>query len=299
MSTGNVGIGTTSPTTALQVAGVITPNADNASTLGNSTYRWSAVYAANGTIQTSDQRLKTDIADLSYGLADILKLRAVSYTWTAHPEQGTKLGFIAQEVQPIMPETVAVGDDANHTLGLNYTEFIPAIVKSIQQLSAKLDALATTVSNFAESVTTKRLCISDGANDNAPLCVTKSQLAAVLAAAGQQPAATTSPSSATSTISLASSTPILLAPPVIQINGNNPAIIHISDAYADLGATITAPDADKNLGILIFLNGTKADAIQLDTSTTSTSTIDYVVTDQFGTTATATRQVIVQPAGSI
>jgi hypothetical protein len=43
-------------------------------------------------------------------------------------------------------------------------------------------------------------------------------------------------------------------------------------------------------------NGIKVDAIQLDTSTTSTSTIDYVVTDQFGTTATATRAVIVEPA---
>ena len=111
--------------------GVITPNADNTSSLGNSTYRWSAVYAANGTIQTSDARLKSNVTNLNYGLSDIVKLRPVSFTWTAQPEQGTKLGFIAQEVQTIMPETVTVGDDANHTLGITYTEFIPAIVKAI------------------------------------------------------------------------------------------------------------------------------------------------------------------------
>ena len=92
----------------------------------------------------------------------------------------------------------------------------------------------------------------------------------------------------------ASSTPILITAPVIQINGANPATVSIGASYNDLGAAITGPTADLNLGILTFLNGTKVDAIQLDTSTTSTSTIDYVVTDQFGTAATATRTVIVQ-----
>ena len=36
------------------------------------------------------------------------------------------------------PENVTVGDDANHTLGLTYTEFIPVIVRAIQQLAAKI-----------------------------------------------------------------------------------------------------------------------------------------------------------------
>jgi len=301
---GNIGIGTTSPTTALQVAGVITPNQDNTSSLGNSTYRWSAVYAANGTIQTSDARLKSNITDLTYGLADILKLRPVSFTWTAQPEQGTKLGFIAQEVQQVMPETVTVGDDANHALGLTYTEFIPAIVKSIQELSAKFDTLSTTVSNFAESFTThhlasddvitQKLCVTKA--DGTPVCVTGDQLAAVLAAAGQQ-SATFSPlstASSTPTTLTASSTPILITAPVIQINGANPATVSIGASYNDLGATITGPQADLNLGIATFFNGARVDSIQLDTSITSTSTIDYVVTDQFGTAATATRQVIVQ-----
>lgn len=72
-----------------------------------------------------------------------------------------------------------------------------------------------------------------------------------------------------------------------------------SDASSDLGATITGPQQDLQLGIHTFLNGSKVDAIQLDTSTTSTSMIDYVATDQSGTTATATRTVIVRPTASI
>lgn len=40
------------------------PNSDNAQTLGTASERWSVVYAGTGTINTSDEREKQDIADL-------------------------------------------------------------------------------------------------------------------------------------------------------------------------------------------------------------------------------------------
>jgi hypothetical protein len=300
---GNLGIGTTSPTTALQVNGVITPNADNTSSLGNATYRWSSVFAANGTIQTSDARLKSNVNDLSYGLPDLLKLRPVSFTWTAQPQQGTQLGFIAQEVQPIFPETVNVGDDANHTLGLTYTEFIPIIVKSIQQIASisgdfqtNLIAWLGNASNGINDLFAKNIS-ADNLNAQNQLCIgstciNQQQLAAVLAVIGQ----TSSPSGQGSGSSGASATSTPDTPPVIQINGNNPATIMVGDTYSDLGATITAPAADLNLGITTFLNGALESQIVIDTSQVATDTIQYVATDQYGLTATSARTVIVQPA---
>ena len=38
-------------------------------------------------------------------------------------------------------------------------------------------------------------------------------------------------------------------------NGDNPAIVSVGETYADLGATITGPQSDLNLGIHTFLNG--------------------------------------------
>jgi hypothetical protein len=67
----------------------------------------------------------------------------------------------------------------------------------------------------------------------------------------------------------------------------------VGDTYNDLGATITAPDQNKNLGLKTFLNGTLMSTIVIDTSSVATDTIDYVVTDQSGLTATSTRTVIV------
>lgn len=44
---------------------VVRPGADNVQTLGSSTYRWSTIYAATGTINTSDARSKQDDRPLS------------------------------------------------------------------------------------------------------------------------------------------------------------------------------------------------------------------------------------------
>jgi hypothetical protein len=269
-SNGLVGIGTSTPTTALQVAGTITPNQDNAFNAGNATYRWAAVYAANGTIQTSDQRLKSNVTDLNYGLPDLLKLRPVSFTWTAQPSQGTKLGFIAQEVQPVLPETVNIGDDANHTLGLTYTEFIPVVVRAIQQLDQQLTDLATTVADFADRFTTKdltftratgdeidvktanvhKLCVAD--DTGASTCITKSQLDAFLANTGQTaaaaPAVPTSPAqSSPPTDSTATST---AATPSLSTDGSSTPVVSDSpsiipsdtpESTSDRTATDTSP----------------------------------------------------------
>jgi hypothetical protein len=305
LQAGQVGIGTTSPTTALQVNGTITPNTDNSGTLGNSTYRWNAVYATNGTIQTSDERLKKNIEalDASSSLSELLALNPVSFNWKDETAgTSTQLGFIAQEVQPILPETVVTGDDASSTLGLRYTEFIPVVVSAFQSMYRELSALEDTVAGFAlnfvsahvtatvgdfDRVNTKELCADK--SDGTQVCVTGDQLATVLAqatgsnAAGQGGASDSSSSAASTTA------------PIVEVNGANPAVISVGDNYADMGATITGPSADLNLGIKTFLNGALVSNIVIDTAAVATDTIDYVVTDQNGLTSTSTRTVIIQP----
>ena len=118
------------------------------------------------------------------------------------------------------------------------------------------------------------------------MCVTRDQLAALLATAGQTGSNSwTQGSNALSTAA---------APPTISINGNNPAHINIGDTYQDLGAT-AKDSTGHDLGVKTILNGALVSDIVIDTSTTSTETIDYVATDTWGNTATATRSVIIEP----
>jgi hypothetical protein len=62
----------------------------------------------------------------------------------------------------------------------------------------------------------------------------------------------------------------------------------------DLGSTITGPQADLNLGITIYVNGTEMAPVEIDTSETATDTIQYVVTDTQGLASTTTRTVIIE-----
>ncbi len=126
-------------------AGMI-PGQDNAYALGNTTNRWSAVWSANGTIQTSDIRLKKNILPLNYGLKEVLALRPVSYDWKDNPSQH-KIGLIAQEVKKIIPQVVS-GDEAKENLGMNYAELVPVLINSIKELQQQIDEMKKTINEL-------------------------------------------------------------------------------------------------------------------------------------------------------
>ena len=147
---GNVGIGVSIPTEKLMVAGIMAPSVDNSFSLGTSTNKWSEVWAVNGTIQTSDLRLKTNILPLEYGLDDLMKMRAVGYNWKNKSYQNHKIGFIAQETKKLIPEVVK-GDETKETLGINYAELVPVLINSLQQQQHKLDELKAELATLMQN----------------------------------------------------------------------------------------------------------------------------------------------------
>jgi hypothetical protein len=148
-ASGNVGIGgtfrnvsgtaTTNPE-KLVVQGNVVPRTSGSGTLGTSTYKWNAVYATNGTIQTSDKRMKTNITDLNYGLKEILAMRPVSFNWKTTPDTNKKVGLIAQEIKAIVPEVVT-GDEAKESLGLNYAELVPVLINAVKEQQKEITEL--------------------------------------------------------------------------------------------------------------------------------------------------------------
>lgn len=80
----------------------IIPAVDNSYPCWKSWNRWSAIWAANWTIQTSDRRTKTDIAPTELWLDFIDKLNPVSYKWI---EWGNTMSYEEVEVEKEVQET--------------------------------------------------------------------------------------------------------------------------------------------------------------------------------------------------
>jgi hypothetical protein len=104
----------------------------------------------------SDGRSKREIEPASRGLAEILRLRPVSFQRIRHRADTrplrTELGFVAQDVAQVIPEAVeAVGmelfdgsgrlDSDEPSLALTTTPIVATLVNAVKQLAARVAAL--------------------------------------------------------------------------------------------------------------------------------------------------------------
>lgn len=89
------------------------------------------------TNSSSDRRLKKNVAPLSYGLADVLRLAPVTFRWKDARMGGQReLGLIAQDVREVVPEVV--GRNADGMQSLDYAKLVPVLVRAIQELNERL-----------------------------------------------------------------------------------------------------------------------------------------------------------------
>lgn len=85
----------------------------------------------------SDQRLKTGIENLHYGLSAVMQLRPVSYFMKADPTT-ERFGLIAQEARLVVPELVPVNKTTGF-YGVNYIELVPVLINAIKEQQQTID----------------------------------------------------------------------------------------------------------------------------------------------------------------
>jgi hypothetical protein len=94
---------------------------------------------ANGTVtaglttQTSDIRKKENIRNLESTINIINKLKPRRFDWKEkNSYQFNDIGFIAQEIQEVLPELVTPSNDEEQTLHVSYDKLNPILIKTLQ-----------------------------------------------------------------------------------------------------------------------------------------------------------------------
>ena len=121
-------------------------------TIGTNTSRLTidkdgVVTVAAGAV-TSDVRLKKNIKDITDGLDVINSLQGRTFEWKASANNGlgTKYGFIAQELEQVVPDLVSGNgsheiSEGERSKSINTGGIIPILVEAVKELSAKVTAL--------------------------------------------------------------------------------------------------------------------------------------------------------------
>ncbi|MGE9743848.1 tail fiber domain-containing protein [Bdellovibrio bacteriovorus] len=122
-SSGNVGVGQTSPSYKMHVNGTVA---------GTAAY-----------VNTSDQRLKKNITVIEGALEKILRLNGVYFDWRSEEypdwnfEQRHDIGVIAQEVEKVFPEAVRTDDKGFKAVA--YSKLVPPLIEAAKAVNMKCE----------------------------------------------------------------------------------------------------------------------------------------------------------------
>ena len=137
-TSGFVGIGRNSPQYRLDVNGV-----------ANATQ-----VRAGGNVLTSDIRLKENIENMPDMLSTVMNMRPVQFDWKKGARDEVldndkdrigDFGFIAQELEELLPNMVSEGNGDERIKAVGYSKMVTVLTKAIQELKLENDSLKSRI----------------------------------------------------------------------------------------------------------------------------------------------------------
>ena len=116
-----VGVGTTIPSSALQVSGTITCIDVNS---------------------TSDINLKENIHQIKNPLDKVIQINGVGFRWKDSKEEA--MGVIAQDIEEVIPELVK---NSNGTKTVNYNGLVGVLIEAIKEQQRQIEELKKQINN--------------------------------------------------------------------------------------------------------------------------------------------------------
>ena len=132
-SSGNIGIGTTTPGYPLVVSG-------NVSDI--------SIYASNDIVAYSDRSVKTNLEIIPNAIDKIKQINGYTFERTDNDNKRRRAGVIAQEVEKILPEVIAYNADG--TLGVAYGNMVALLIECIKEQQIQIDELKSKINGITK-----------------------------------------------------------------------------------------------------------------------------------------------------
>lgn len=235
LATGATGVGTTSPWRTFSINGTVGVQGLTATTgagsLCLSTNNEIVYNAGSDNCLSSLRSTKHDIADLMLsGTSTITLLTPVSFVYNNDASSTVRYGFIAEDTAGVDPH-FATYDQSGRISGVDDRSILAIIVKALKELVGQVGTLASAISSYAESFTSKditatnQLCVGS-------TCVTEEKLKQLLDHNGVSPIIITD-------VPVSSSTP-----PVIDESTTTPPLTEPEPAIVTPPATETSTSTE-------------------------------------------------------
>ena len=94
---------------------------------------------------TSDRRLKDNIEPIADATDKLMDMKPVTHTWIDNPDDPQVHGFIAQEMQEVVPEAVSGDAESDEMMSMDYGRITPVIVAALQDALKEIKELKTRI----------------------------------------------------------------------------------------------------------------------------------------------------------
>jgi len=136
LDNGDVGIGDTTPTYKLDVAG---------------TGRFTDNLTGLGFFYSSDESLKENIQDIETPLAKIMKLEGISFDWKKSNKKS--IGLIAQDVEKVFPEIVNIEEETG-LKSIEYSKLVAPLIEAVKEQQKMIDEQRELIDKQGEEIKT-------------------------------------------------------------------------------------------------------------------------------------------------
>jgi hypothetical protein len=153
--TGSVVANTLASSGATLTGGTVNGMVIGGESLGAAAGTFTTLTSSTGSVASSDRRFKKNISAITSALSKVTALEGVQYVFRTDefPEKGflpaLQLGFIAQDVEQVLPEVVTT--DADGFKAIRYGAFAPVLANAIKELREEFaqEAAALRLANGA------------------------------------------------------------------------------------------------------------------------------------------------------